>query len=144
MKIHRAVNNKNLDMISSLVQEDPRCVNEVEASGMTPLHYGAWAGFDQGVDLLLSLGAKIDATTNSGESAWHLAQIMGHDEICKLLESKGAKKEMGFVLVPDHIPKVKDFYKKECWKHHPLPYGDFVESKRKEQAEIEAQHKKPF
>jgi hypothetical protein len=144
MKIHRAINNKNLDLITSLVAEDPLCINEVEATGMTPLHYAAWSGFKDGVDLLLSVGAKIDATSNSGESAWSLAKIMDHTEICSLLESKGAKKELGPILVPDCVMKVKDFYKKECWKHHPLPYADFVDSKRKEQAEMEAQNKKAF
>lgn len=23
----------------------------------------------------------------------------------------------------------QDFYSKECWRHHPLPYVDYVESK---------------
>ncbi len=26
----------------------------------------------------------------------------------------------------------QDFYAKECWAHHPLPYADFVEHKREE------------
>ena len=26
----------------------------------------------------------------------------------------------------------QDFYEKECWKHHPLPYSDFVEFKKEE------------
>lgn len=144
MKIHRAVNNRDLTLISSLVAEDKNAVNEVEATGMTPLHFAAWSGFEEGVNLLLSLGAKIDATSNSGESSWHLAKLMGHEGICKNLESKGARKELGQVLVPDNVNKVKDFYKKECWRGHPLPYADFVDFKRKEHAEIEARNKKAF
>jgi hypothetical protein len=36
----------------------------------------------------------------------------------------------------------QDFYSKECWAHHPLPYADFVDFKRQERAELEAERKK--
>lgn len=37
---------------------------------------------------------------------------------------------------------VQDFYSKECWAHHPKPYADFLEFKKKERAELEAERKK--
>lgn len=54
----------------------------------------------------------------------------------------GATKQRGRVLVPEHVPKVKDFYAKPCWEGHPLPYGDFIDFKKKEAAELEAERKK--
>ena len=37
-------------------------INEVKGAGNTPLHNAAYEGWLQGAELLLSLGAKIDAT----------------------------------------------------------------------------------
>ena len=34
-------------------------VNEVEGSGNTPLHSAAYLGWQEGIELLLSLGAKV-------------------------------------------------------------------------------------
>lgn len=53
----------------------------------------------------------------------------------------GASKAQGKVLVQEHVPKVKDFYDKECWSHHPLPYADFVAAKRKEREALESARK---
>ena len=60
-------------------------VNEVEAAGNTPLHFAAYEGWAEGVELLLSLGAKINASNNAGDRPWHWAQNMGHDDIQDLL-----------------------------------------------------------
>ena len=54
----------------------------------------------------------------------------------------GANKKKGKVLVQEHVPKVKDFYSKECWAHHPKHYGDFIEAKRKERETLEADQKR--
>lgn len=54
----------------------------------------------------------------------------------------GASKQRGEVLVQEHVPKVKDFFAKPCWAHHPKPYSDFVAFKQQEQAELEAERKK--
>lgn len=39
--------------------EDGEKVNEVEAAGNTPLHCAAYEGWLEGIELLLSLGAKV-------------------------------------------------------------------------------------
>jgi hypothetical protein len=43
------------------------------------------------------------------------------------------------VLVPEHVPKVKDFFSRACWAHHPLPYADYVAAQKAEQAALEAE-----
>ena len=112
-------------------------VNEVEAAGNTPLHNAAFEGWLLGAELLLSLGARIDASNNAGDRAWHSARNMGHDDMMEMLEQvcltvlmsslapccadmvvdpqnnitnvlqNGASTKQGKVLVADHIPKVK-------------------------------------
>jgi ankyrin repeat protein len=60
-------------------------INEVEGAGNTPLHNAAWAGWLEGVELLLGLGAKVDASNNAGDRPWHWATNMGHAEVAELL-----------------------------------------------------------
>ncbi len=45
-------------------------VNEVEAAGNTPLHSAAFEGWLEGAQLLLQLGAKINASNNAGDRPW--------------------------------------------------------------------------
>ena len=61
-------------------------VNEVEAAGNTPLHHAAYEGWVQGAELLLSLGAHINASNNAGDRPWHWARNMGYDDMMEMLE----------------------------------------------------------
>ena len=61
-------------------------VNEVEAAGNTPLHSAAYEGWIEGAELLLTLGAKVNASNNAGDRPWHWAQNMGHEAMMKFLE----------------------------------------------------------
>ena len=60
-------------------------VNEVEAAGNTPLHAAAYEGWIEGIELLLSLKAKIDASNNAGDRAYHWAENMAHKDVMELL-----------------------------------------------------------
>ncbi|KAF8058835.1 TNNI3K [Scenedesmus sp. PABB004] len=141
MALHRAAHNRRLEELVRLVDQGAD-VNEVEAAGNTPLHSAAFEGWREGAELLLQLGAKVNASNNAGDTPWHWAVNMGHADVAALLEANGASREKGAVLVPEHVPKVKDFFAKECWSHHPLPYADFVAFKKKERAELEEERKK--
>lgn len=66
--------------------DDGEDVNEVEAAGNTPLHCAAYEGWAEGCDLLLSLGAKVNASNNAGDRPWHWARNMGHSDVMELLE----------------------------------------------------------
>ena len=57
-------------------------------------------------------------------------------------QQSGASKEKGHVLVPDHVPKVKDFFEKECWSHHPKPHQSYVEYKKKQDDAFEKEANK--
>ena len=39
---------------------------------------------------------------------------------------------------PHARAQVRDFFSKPCWAHHPKPYGDFIEAKKKEREALEA------
>ncbi|PNH11433.1 Serine/threonine-protein kinase TNNI3K [Tetrabaena socialis] len=141
MSLHRAVCNRNAALVEKLVSEGVD-VNQVEAAGNTPLHSAAFEGWVDGVQLLLRLGAKVNASNNAGDRPYHWASNMGHEEVCSLLEKHGATKERGKVLVQEHVPKVKDFFSKPCWSHHPKPYTDFIDFKKSEAAAYEAERKR--
>ncbi|GAB4822849.1 hypothetical protein N2152v2_009895 [Parachlorella kessleri] len=141
MVIHRAACSRDKEAIIKAVDEGHN-VNEVEAAGNTPLHFAAFEGWLEGCELLLNLGAKINASNNAGDRPWHFARNLGQKDVMEFLEKNGALKEQGLVVVQDHIPKVKDFFQKECWKHHPKPHGDYIEEKKKQDAAIEAERNK--
>jgi len=61
-------------------------VNEVEGAGNTPLHCAAYEGWAEGVQLLLSLGAKVNASNNAGDRPWHWARNMDRPDVMELLE----------------------------------------------------------
>ena len=89
MVVHRAAFNKNAAAIKKAV-ESGEDVNEVEGAGNTPLHCAAYAGWEEGCELLLSLGAKVNASNNAGDRPWHWAQNMGQKGVMSLLEKAGA------------------------------------------------------
>ncbi len=142
MNLHRAAMNRDATLLQKYVDDDGEDVNEVEAAGNTPLHFAAYAGWMEGAELLLQLGAKVNATNNAGDAPWHWAMNMGHEDVADFLVKNGANKQQGLVLVPDHVPKVKDFYERECWSHHPKPHEEFIEYRKVVDAAFEEEKNK--
>ena len=140
MLVHRAVANHNTDEIVRLI-DDGEDVNEVEGAGGTPLHVAAVEGWIEGAELLLQLGAKINATNNAGDSPWHWAMYHKQEEMMDFLVKNGANKQQGLVLVPDHVNKVSDFYEKPCWAHHPKPHDEYVALKKLQEEILEKDKK---
>mmetsp|Transcript_36091 Transcript_36091/g.94493 ORF Transcript_36091/g.94493 Transcript_36091/m.94493 type:complete len:552 (-) Transcript_36091:37-1692(-) len=68
---------------------DRRCpgINAKDNNGWCPLHWAAFAGVDEGVDLLLDFGADHKAVTSKGRTALELALDFGHDGVEALLRS---------------------------------------------------------
>jgi hypothetical protein len=51
---------------------------------------------------------------------------MDHNEVMSLLETEGASKELGSIVVPEHIDKIKDFYSMDEGVTHPMPSKEFM------------------
>lgn len=73
-------------------------VNEVEAAGNTPLHNAAYEGWTEGIELLIGLGATVNASNNAGDRPWHWARNMGHtaamaalEKVCSCLLGTGTR-----------------------------------------------------
>ncbi len=43
----------------------------------------------------------------AGDAAWHFAEAMGHADVQAFLETEGASKEPGSIIVPEHVDKIK-------------------------------------
>lgn len=55
-----------------------------------PDTHAAWSGWEEGVQQLLRLGAKVNASNNAGDRPWHWARNMGHTGVMAILEQVGA------------------------------------------------------
>eukprot|EP00793_Prasinoderma_coloniale_P000682 PRCOL_00003832-RA len=155
MKIHRAVNNGDLDAIVKAV-EDGADVNEVRAradrrrlsnviaaliqAGNTPLHNAAYEGKIEVAQVLLQMGADVNALNNAGDRPWHWANNMDNEAMMAFLEKNGANKDQGRVLLQDHVPKTKDFY--ENYPEHPPPHPEYLEWREEEDRKYEQEKHK--
>ena len=45
--------------------------------------------------------------SQAGDSPWHFAEAMGNTEAIQVLEREGATKDMGAIVVPEHVDKIK-------------------------------------
>jgi len=136
MKIHRAVFNRNVARVREIVANGEGDVNEVDGAGVTPIMCAAYEGWADGVDVLCELGAKVNASNNAGDTAYVWAMTMGNEDVMERLKRHGADPNyIGQVIVPEHIPKVRDFYDSEDGQQHPKPSEEYLEYQR----EIDAQ-----
>jgi ankyrin repeat protein len=86
--IHRAVSDLKFEQVQRLLAGGTN-VNFVYA-GFVPLHLAVIKNSEAMVQLLLSEGANVDATTGFGSSPLHFAAQKGSTGIAKLLIDKGA------------------------------------------------------
>ena len=68
MRMHRACAAKDEAGLRALLDGGVEDVNEVEAAGNTPLHFAAYYGWADGVDILLQAGAKVKDIIDGGRS----------------------------------------------------------------------------
>ncbi|KAH9481869.1 Ankyrin repeat-containing protein C6C3.08 [Psilocybe cubensis] len=62
-----------LPLLRSLLAEDPKLVNSVDADGRTPLHWAASSGSAELVQFLIDQKAEVDKVDGSGWSPLHIA-----------------------------------------------------------------------
>lgn len=137
MRVHRATFNRNAALVRELCANGED-VNEVDGAGSTPIMCAAYEGWAEGVDLLVELGAKVNASNNAGDTAYAWAENMQNEEAMERLKHHGADPNyVGQVIVPEHIPKVKDFYDSEEGQKHPKPSEEFLAYQAEQEAQMQ-------
>ncbi|TEB18904.1 ankyrin [Coprinellus micaceus] len=85
--VHTAAQNKQLNVLRSLVSEDPALVNSVDVNA------SALGRFLRALDIarfLIDRKAEVDRSDNSGWTPLHIAVSAGHTEIVQELIGAGA------------------------------------------------------
>lgn len=90
------------DLVKKAIEEDPNIVNSFSRDGFTSLHFAAFFGARETLELLLSKGADVNAVAKNPTNVMpiHSAVSQRHLEITKLLLNNGAnvsaKQQGGF------------------------------------------------
>ena len=79
--------------VKELIEQDPALISARDADESTPLHCATWKGHQNVVELLLSLGADVNAQNNNdhwGTTPLHAAAHANQRAIAELLIANGA------------------------------------------------------
>lgn len=92
-EIHDAAIDGNLAEVKSLLTENPQLVNAKDGqnSSSTPLHMAAANNHKDIVELLITVGAQVNAKDKLGSTPLHWAAYNGHKDIVDLLIANKAQ-----------------------------------------------------
>jgi len=83
--IHEAARVGDVEQIKYLYKSSPDLVNATDEKGLTPLHVAAGKKQTNVAQVLLALGAKVDARADSGVTPLHVAVRRGDVDMTRLL-----------------------------------------------------------
>lgn len=97
--IFEAIEQENVDAIIDLVQHDPNSINKRNEKGSTPLHLIAHGPGDKALNLdllniVISLGADVNAKDACGMGALHRLVLYSNAEIISYIVERGADVNM--------------------------------------------------
>ncbi|TFK50202.1 ankyrin [Heliocybe sulcata] len=78
LSVHSAAQKNQLSLLRTLVSEDAKLVDAVDADQRTPLHWAASTGSLDVARYLLSSGAQVDKLDGSGWTALHIAGLINN------------------------------------------------------------------
>jgi ankyrin repeat protein len=89
--LHLAAIKGHCDVIAMLAGSGCMDVECEDVEGHRPLHLAVEGGHAEAVELLLDMGADVNAKTRRGATPLQVAEITGHETIGQLLCSRGAE-----------------------------------------------------
>jgi ankyrin repeat protein len=93
--IHEAAKHGQVEIVKTLLKNNPKLVHSKNDYGWTPLHWAAWTGHTAVAEVLLANKAEVNVRTNHGNTPLHDAAYKGKKEMAKLLLSKKAEVNAG-------------------------------------------------
>ena len=85
-----AININDIAVVKDIIAKNPSICNSKGKMGEISLHYAAFKGNKEMINLLIAKGADVNAKENDFKTPFHLAAFASDPEIAKLLISKGA------------------------------------------------------
>jgi len=93
LPIHIAARTGSLSLVAYLLNKDRTQVRQVNNREYTALHLASEGNHSQVVEILLSIGAEVNASGTDGWTPLHLAASEGHLEVASLLVESGSALE---------------------------------------------------
>jgi ankyrin repeat protein len=90
-KFFLAINNNDITMVKDILAKNPSICKSKGKSGEVSLHYAAFKGNKDMINLLIAKGADVNDKENDLKTPLHLAAFASDPEVAKLLISKGAQ-----------------------------------------------------
>lgn len=115
-RLHKAVRGNNVADVCTMIYEYKDNVNALDNGGWTPLYRAVYWGFDDIVNVLVSLGADDSITNDEGDSALLLATRKGNKDLSSILQRQNSQavstvmaqfRQIVRILLITHLIKLK-------------------------------------
>ena len=84
-EIHDAAKNGDLEKVKAMLEKKPKLVFSKDAEGGMPLHWAAFNGHKEVVELLLANKADVNGKAANGLTPLHVAAGKGYKDVAELL-----------------------------------------------------------
>ncbi|KAJ5079741.1 molting protein mlt-4 [Anaeramoeba ignava] len=111
MPIHIAAQKSHFDILEVFSQKS-FSFEDLSSDEQSVLHYAAESGNIKSVELVLQHKVAIDSPNSAGLTPLQIAQIYGHEEVVRLLSSKGARSVVHDYTKTNNFTALKNYIAK--------------------------------